>query len=181
MIRDNYKIYKSGVILDSPVYAKEECNRATQLFNRIYPDKNSTYNHDSYNIFSLTSCNQFFYYLYKEINEVVRDFVGDDRPLWMAAWLNAQSSKDVLDWHYHESQYHGYVVIDKHYGNNPIITETTFNNWKIKNEIGNIYMGYCGFDHKVEVIKPYDGLRHTLAFQVTSEPTLSDNSYYPVL
>ena len=181
-MRDNYKIYKSDVILSNIEIAKQNCVITQNEFNKKYTGKDSTWYFSDYNLFNMTSTSMFFYDLYKELNFYVRDYIGDDRPAWMCAWLNSHKQDEVLDWHYHDCQYHGYIVIDKHWGDNSIKTKTVFRNWEIQNEVGNVYMGYSGFDHKVEVLQPYDGYRHTIAFQVTTEKNVEKNiSYFPLL
>jgi hypothetical protein len=185
LLIDNYKIYKSDLILSDPKNAKLNCEAAIDFFKATYgKNEDSTISHDKYNIFSLTSSNMFFYNLYKEIRTCIFDFVGDKEPLWISAWLNAHDKDSVLDWHYHEGQYHGYVVFDKHY-DECIKTRTIFKNWEIHNELGNIYIGKGGFDHKVVVDQVggnFSGIRHTLAFQVNNEKNkFLHNSYYPLI
>jgi len=169
VILDNYKIYKSDIIIKDPKSAKQDCLNADSLWESfVKNEKNTdqTWSYQNYNIFSLTSGSFFFYELYKEICECFRDFSKHKGPAWMSAWLNSHSKDEVLDWHFHDEEYHGYVVIDKHFSDNPIKTRTVFHNYEIQNELGNIYMGKGGFDHKVEVLQPYDGVRHTLAFNI---------------
>ena len=70
----------------------------------------------------------------------------------------------VLDWHGHDWPYHGYISVD------PKKTDTVFETYRIKNELGNIYIGPGHRMHKVEVIHPFDTPRITLGFDITDEP-----------
>ena len=89
-------------------------------FKRHFPDKDSTWGYHYYNIFVTTAPSPVFYELYKELNKVIRGYIGDDRPLWMQSWLNFHMSNEVLGWHNHEWSHHGYISID------PKKTKTVF-------------------------------------------------------
>jgi len=175
-VRPNYKLYKSETILNNREAAKQECMVAYQYFQERYGDRNLTYRYDEYNIFNATSCSVFFYDLFLDIRNAVRDFVGDDRKLWIQSWMNVHYPNEVLDWHDHEATFHGYVSID------PKKSKTIFHNWEIVNEIGNIYVGYGKFEHKVELEDLFDGERITLAFDIHDAPNQTANiSYFPLI
>ena len=65
---------------------------------------------------------------------------------------------------------HGFidVAID------PKESETEFKGYTIKNKIGNVYMGKPENPHRVNVLKPFDGHRITMAFDVISENNVKD-------
>jgi hypothetical protein len=48
-------------------------------------------------------------------------------------------------------------------------SETEFEDYKIKNKIGNIYIGPPYKKHRVNILKPFNGQRITIAFDVISE------------
>jgi hypothetical protein len=187
MIMENYKVYKSDLIINNPLVAKQNCIVAQDLLATMFED--STWSYEKYNLFNITSSSMFFYTLYKEIRDAVFDFVGGDKPLWMNCWLNSHKRNAVLDWHGHAAPYHGFVVIDTHdegiakeYGIERIVSTTKFHNYDIHNELGNIYIGKGLFDHKVEVSTPYTGYRHTIAFNVmTAQDTNFIQSSHPLI
>lgn len=185
-MREPYKIYKSEVILSNRLLAKEHCNITEDKFHHRFGEKvDSTWSYHDYNVFNLSCSSTFFYELYHELVAVARDYIGDDRPAWMCAWLNAHTQDTVLDWHDHKDQFHGYIVIDNHHedynDSNPIKTKTVFRNWEVYNELGNIYIGHSSFNHKVEVLEPFEGKRHTVAFQITTEADqLKHFGYHPL-
>jgi len=133
------------------VYGSETNKSPTQLFRY-------------YNLTNLTFGSIYFFNLYKELQKIIRKFSNHNKPLWYQSWLNFHSSNEVLDWHkHHHSCFHGYISID------PKDTETEFENYKIKNEVGKVYIGSSGLKHRVNLLKPYEGKRITIAFDVFTE------------
>jgi len=176
MILENYHIYKSQEIINNPRKAKEQCyiahNRWKEAAGEYTMQADSTGTYELYNLFSITSGMPFFYEIYKEVCQSYRDWTGDTGPAWMMSWLNSHKQELVLDWHDHfGSEYHGYITIDSRQN---IKTKTKFHNYEIINELGNIYIGHCGFEHKVVVQEPYEGIRHTIAFQITRNQQLKN-------
>jgi len=102
---------------------------------------------------------------YKLYSSYIRDYDGTSDPLWFQSWLNFHETNEVLQWHSHYWDFHGYISID------PKDTTTVFNNFEIKNKVGQIYIGPGGeeFRHKVRVDKNYNGKRITLGFDVTKQ------------
>ena len=169
-----YKLYQSKVILNNYSRFIEDCYIAQQKFEDIFKLTDSTWNYNKYNIFSLTSTNILFYNLFKELSYHVRSYIGDDRPLWIESWLNFHSSDKLLERHSHEWPYHGYISVD------PKKTTTIFDNFKIPNIPGQIYLGPGGDDyyHYVEADEPFEGNRITIGFDIedrkdTFSPNLS--------
>ena len=78
----------------------------------------------------------------------------------MQSWLNFHKHDEVLDWHNHTWPYHGYICIE------PQETTTVFEEYEIKNEIGNIYFGSGFKPHKVRNDTQFDGIRMTIGFDV---------------
>jgi len=167
-----YKLYQSKLIEENFENFVQECWDNHADFKNIFPKGNSTWNYHTYNIFALTCSSTLFYYLFKELNFHIRSFIGDGRPLWMQSWLNFHSSDEVLKQHSHEWSYHGYISID------PKNTTTVFNNFEIKNKIGQIYLGPGGeeYSHYVKVNEPYNDKRITLGFDISDNRNYNFNS-----
>lgn len=160
----DYKIHKSQTVIDNQEYMIRDLYVAHEYFKRQFPKQDSTWGYSYYNIFAATSPSPTFYNLYKELTSLVREYVGDDRPLWIQSWLNFHMPNEVLDWHGHAWPYHGYISID------PKNTKTVFDGYEIKNEVGNIYIGPGYRQHKVEVIETFDTPRITLGFDIHESP-----------
>lgn len=171
------KVYTSTAITENYEQLIKDCDRAYRLFNHFYNPEGiedmptqAHYTTDNgqkeinYNIFTLTATRLSFYNLYKDLCEVIRDYLGEDIPLWVNAWINYDKYGKTLNWHGHNYPYHGYISID------PKKTITEFDGWSVENKIGNIYIGEGGPRHKVNVLEPYDGYRITIGFDILTEP-----------
>ncbi len=130
-----------------------------------------------YNLFSLTAPSPLFWLLMKDIRTVVRTHLNTDEPLWMQCWVNMHEPHEVLNWHDHKFDYHGYVSID------PKSSTTKFRDgrgplYEINNEVGNIYFG-PGWErmHKVCVNEQYEGKRITLGFDIETRGDLPDDQF----
>jgi len=152
----------------------EYANLAHKRFNFAYGNKtnfnqnSSTWFYRYYNITCLTIGSEFYYKLFYDLQTLIRKISNHKKPLWYQSWLNFHKPSEVLDWHNHsECLFHGYISID------PKETETEFENYKIKNEIGNVYIGNGQLKHKVNVLKPFEGYRITIAFDVISEDEIN--------
>ena len=184
----NYKLYQSLLIKDNHQNFVSQCKQLNNNLKTYFKILDTTWEHDKYNVFSLTSSSIIFYKLYKELNYYIREYLGSNEPLWFTSWLNYHEDNSVdksLKMHGHNALCHGYISIDPHH------TTTEFNNGlKIKNKIGQIYMGPGnGFDsnniewnHKV-VINSLSSLpRITIAFDVTNrQDLLHSPGYFPLL
>ena len=163
---ERYRLYHSPYIVSYQKEIIESCEHAYKNYNTFfkYNNKGTTWDYKTYNIFSLAVNSVHFYVIYQQIVAAVREFVGDDRPLWMESWMNHHRPDEVLDWHDHHSMYtaHGYISID------PKNTVTEFNTFSIENKPGNLYLGIPGrgMEHRVVVREPYEGYRITLAFNI---------------
>ena len=103
--------YLNSVIIDNQELMIRDLLISRENFKRHFPDKDSTWGYHYYNIFVTTAPSPVFYELYKELNKVIRGYIGDDRPLWMQSWLNFHMSNEVLGWHNHEWSHHGILVL----------------------------------------------------------------------
>lgn len=113
------------------------------------------------NIFSLTSTSVLMHKLFNEIRTIVRDELGYEKPLWIQSWLNFQDKNNLLQWHDHDWDWHGYVCID------PKNTKTVWREYEIENKIGQIYFGSGHKEHTVEIVEPFVGNRITIGFDIT--------------
>jgi len=161
-----YNIVKSEIIVKNQESMIEDIKKAHAFFVEKFGERSdSTWQYQWYNAFAVTSPSSNFYNLYKELSKLIRDFIGTDEPLWLACWINFHMPNEVLDWHDHVSEYHGYISIEPHK------TKTI---WKegleINNEVGNIYLGEGYKKHKVVVQESFDTPRITLGFDVLNNP-----------
>ena len=160
---ETYRLYHCPFVVEYQKSIIEDAEIAFTRYQMLF-DKGglgTTRDYRKYNIFSLTAQSVYFYVLYQQIVAAVRDYVGDDRPLWMQCWMNHHRPYEVLDWHHHDN-IHGYLSID------PKSTVTEFKTFSIENKPGNLYLGIPGKDmmHRVVVKEPYEGYRITIAFDV---------------
>jgi len=146
---------------------KEYAYLAHKRFKFNYGDKSSTGFYRYYNCIGLLVGSTYYHKMFQDIFNIIKKYSNTKKPLWMQCWLNMHSENELLDWHTHyDSLFHGYISID------PKNTETVFNNYTIKNKIGNVYIGPSYRHHKVVNKKPYNDKRITIAFDVTDEKTI---------
>ena len=160
----DYTLYHSQYIVDHIDLIKGDIEIAHRVFKEIFPTDDSTWSYHKYNLFALTAPSTTFYHIYQELRNLVRGQLGDDRPLWLQAWINFHTPEQVLDWHSHEFEYHGYIAID------PKKTNTVFKNYTIENKPGQIYFAPGYRDHKVEVLEPFEGFRTTIGYDIHTTP-----------
>lgn len=160
-----YTLHQSEFIVNNMDDIFEDLKISHRLFEKMFPNKDSTWTYDRYNIFALTAPSTAFYQIYKEMRTLVRSQLGEDRPLWFQAWLNYHTPDQLLDWHEHGFDYHGYISID------PKNTKTVFKEYEIINKPGQMYFGPGNRDHKVEAIGDrFDGVRTTIGFDIHTIP-----------
>ena len=163
-----YYIHQSQYIIENKTQIFDHLDTAHGVFKKIFSENNdSTRSYNLYNVFALTAPSTIFYNIYKELGTFVRSKIGDDRPLWIQAWLNYHRPDECLTRHGHEFDWHGYISID------PKSTQTIFDNWTIDNKPGQIYLGPGHAEHEVKVLEPYEGYRTTIGFDVHSIPNNS--------
>lgn len=167
MTRFDYQTWDLETVSQNQNIYIEQCNLMhTLLLEQDIQD--TTWEYQKYNIFTLSSSSEAFWFLWRNIQICIRQYIGSDQPAWMTGWLNYHTHDQVLDWHNHlGSQYHGYVSID------PKVTKTLFqynnNNYEIENKSGLLYIGPSERLHKVEALEKFEGARITLAFDVSTE------------
>jgi len=174
-INNNYIIKNFPYIKENHNHFIEYANLAHQRFNFVYGSKTSfdqkspTWFYRYYNITCLTFGSNLYYKLFSDLQNLFKEITNNKKPLWYQSWLNFHKPNEVLDWHNHyECLLHGYISID------PKESETEFEDYKIKNEIGNVYIGKPEKKHKVNVLKPYDGHRITIAFDIIDEDNVNN-------
>jgi hypothetical protein len=159
----NYKIYKSNDIIENHSEFIRDIEDALEKIKTKFGIKDSTKFYSFYNTFALTSGSIRFYNLLVDLKTIVRDYHQTDEPLWMQCWINSHNAEGVLKRHDHIGCYsHGYIAI------NPQNTKTVFDNYTIKNEIGNIYIGPSDRMHWVDVVENFNTKRITLGYDIFS-------------
>ena len=88
--------------------------------------------------------------------------------MWMQAWLNYHNHNQVLGWHNHDWDYHGYISID------PKNTITEFRDYKIENKVGQIYFGPGQREHRVVCLDEFSDTRLTIGFDISLD-LISEN------
>lgn len=174
----NYKIFRSSFIEHHHELILEQAYHAHDVFDSLFQGQDSTWSYSKYNVFALTSCSEEFYQIYEDLIESIRGYFGTlPKPMWVQSWMNFHTPEQVLDWHDHHWPFHGYISIDPH------DTETVFENYTIKNQIGNIYVGPGYRLHKVNVLSNFDRPRITLGYDIQLQPHPSRGmlSVFPVL
>lgn len=169
-------LIKSKIILNNKKLFIDKCNESYKKISKIINSKDTTWNYGIYNIFAVTAGDEYFYELFQELKNIIKQYYKKDENLWMQSWINYHKTDQVLDWHNHSWLLHGYVSID------PKDTRTIFEDGtEIVNKIGNIYIGPCDLRHKVVVDKPYEGNRITLGFDVINKEFENDKiSFIPL-
>ena len=181
-----YILYQSEYIAKHYRDLIIDLDHAHRMFCEMFPDRDSTWTYDRYNIFTLTSPSSAFYRVYKEVRDLVRGQLGDTRELWIQSWINYHSYGELLTRHHHNFEFHGYISID------PKNTKTVFDDYEIVNKPGQIYFGPGHRFHSVEALEPFEGKRVTLGFDIYTTPQnslvldyiekpLSNNSFIPLL
>ena len=159
----DYKIYQSKYIVEHQSEIIKQCHQAKKWYMRL-PSRNATGDMTSdyfnYNIFSLTAGHYNFYEIYKELVSIVKSELGNKK-MWMQSWLNYHDHDQVLGWHNHDWDYHGYISID------PKNTVTEFRDYKIENKVGQIYFGPGQREHRVVCLDEFPDTRLTIGFDVS--------------
>lgn len=166
---NDYIIHQSEYIKNNINDIILHTHLAHQTFEKMFPDANSTWSYDRYNIFSLAGPSSVFYNVFKELRSVIIQQLGTDNELWIQSWVNYMSydELDRLDWHGHDFDYHGYISID------PKNTYTDFKDYAIDNKAGQIYFGPGHRLHKVVAREAYEGKRITLGFDIVATSNTS--------
>ena len=163
-----YRIYKSQLIIQNKSEMVKQIHKAHSIHQKYFPGNDSTWTYKAYNFFGLTSPSPLFSDLFFELKEIIHDYIPEKK-MWMQSWLNYHLPNQVLPWHDHHWDYHGYISID------PKGTKTVFEGYEINNEVGNIYIGPGYRKHKVVVEQYYNEPRITIGFDVCLKPDNEPN------
>ena len=161
----NYELHNFDYIKKHHAHFIEYANLAYKRFQFAHSNSNSsTKLYRYYNFFQLVTGSIYYHKLYKNLITIIKKYNNSKERLWLQCWINYQNKSEVLNWHSHmDCLSHGYISID------PKETETHFENYKIKNEIGNIYIGEANVQHKVVNLSNYNDKRITLGFDVLNQ------------
>ena len=165
----DYKIHKSELIIKHQSDFIDLINTSYDLHQRIF-NEDSTWSYYKYNFFSLSAPSLLSYKLFVELKNLINEYIPNDDVKWMQCWMNYHYPDQVLEWHNHYWDYHGYISID------PKKTRTVFSDYEIKNEVGNIYIGPGYREHKVVVDEDFNTPRITLGFDISLE--LEDPKFF---
>lgn len=161
-----HKIYKNETVIKHNKQLIKDLNYCKNL--NLFNDY--TWDYFRYNIFMLNPNSLVMHQLCTDLKKIIRDYLQTSDPLWMQCWLNFHNSNEVLDWHSHQWPAHGYISVRPHN------TSTIFENFEVKNKIGNIYIGPGNIKHKVVVNKNFNTPRITIGFDVkTKDVKIGDN------
>jgi hypothetical protein len=169
----NYVVKNFSYIKENHSHFIEYANLSHERFmfnyGKVFNQSSSTWFYRYYNITCLTFGSNLYFKMFCDLQKLIRKILKTKKPLWYQCWLNFHKKGEVLDWHTHKGSIaHGYVSID------PKESETEFKEYTIKNKIGNVYIGPSENSHRVNILKPFDGHRITMAFDVISENNVKD-------
>ena len=185
----DYKIYHLNYVKKNHSLLVNECLLASKFIETTLNTDDTTWAYLHYNLFSITTASTLFYNLLKETKNLIKDFIKNDNPIWIQAWLNYHNSSEVEDKlksHGHETRYHGYICID------PQHTHTIFKKgFHVENTPGLVYMGPGSnsnekddtYNHYVKTITPTDKPRITIGFNFSDIPNFRGafNSWIPLV
>jgi len=165
---NNYLLINLDYIKDNKDEFIKNANLAHERFvfnyGKTFNEMSSTWFYRYYNLSTLTVGCPLYYKLFIDLQKIIRKKANHDNPLWFQCWLNFHNEDEVLKLHNHpHCLFHGYISID------PQHTETEFEDYKITNEIGNVYIGDAGLMHKINVLSPFKNKRITIGFDVVDE------------
>jgi len=165
-----YEIYQSSTIIFHKKKILKVIDTIRPRLQKMFSNPDTTKIYGLYNFFSLTACDEHCYELFTDLKTVIRNHLQTNKPLWFQCWLNYHKKDEVLDWHDHDWDYHGYISL---YNTND--TKTEFKEYAIDNKDGQIYIGPGHREHRVKVPKNFKGSRITLGFDIVTKPTSPAN------
>lgn len=180
----HYRIYQSDIIktyhkkMISEVHLRydkfiKNCNNKdlNTLAYSMHKDGNNSFVSGIGNFFSLMSPSIIFHDLYAELRDIIKDYLGENKKLYVDCWLNylTYNTEKILCWHQHGCSYHGYIALDPHK------SITDFGDYQINNEIGQIYIGLGNQKHRV-LCEKHETPRLTIGFDVEDKNILPDQA-----
>lgn len=183
----DYQIYNIGSENINQSKLIDYVNLSVDKFNHLYGGMDhATKYYYLYNFFSIASCNYDVYQLYLSLVDCIRHYFNfyeiEKNQVWIQSWMNVHKQDEVLKSHSHAYPYHGYITLTNQN------THTVFTDdyegeelYRIVNFPLQIYIGPGYRHHHVSVMKPFDGERITLGFDIEINNTISDNfSFIPI-
>jgi hypothetical protein len=180
----NYRVWHSDVIEKHHEELILSLLEAEKIFEERFgkiKNRDLTWSYQSYNIWALTSPSPVWFQLYQDLIEVIKKHRKWEIPLWLESWANIHRDHKVLDWHTHYWPIHGYISID------PKNTVTEFEEYKILNNIGQIYIGPGRRLHRVvsneftDFSTPRITVGFDLAFNFVDEKMPLDYQLIPII
>ena len=175
-------------IIETTQQGIERFKRSKGMHNHAAHIGNVTWMFSQYNMYSLFSNNQDFYEIYKSLIVAIREYfniTNTEIPpqLWLQSWINGHTSSQILTSHNHDWPIHGYISID------PKNTDTVFTDspngnelYRIKNRVGQIYVGPGARFHHVELLEPFVGERITFGYDLEYRDRIIDNmGFIPII
>jgi len=161
-----YKLIQSEYIVQHrEEFIRDLSYSAKSLYQFGILDTSLKYgSYTQYNVFGATSPSPHMYHLFTVIRDLARE-INPTGKLWLQAWINHHYENELLGWHNHSSTWHGYAAIE------PWNTITEFDDFKIVNKVGQIYVGPGGLRHRVVAADdlPFPDKRITVAFDIMTE------------
>jgi len=167
-----YSLYNIPRVVANQQSLIESCMTAKQRFEIPFLGKSSTWMYRYYNTFGLTVGLPHFSNLLCDLNDIVRDHLQTDEPLWFQSWMNYHLPQEALDWHDHkECLAHGFFAIE------PMDSKTVFGDYEVENKVGQLYIGKPKNLHKVVINSQYIGYRITIAFDIYNKQHISSTAH----
>jgi hypothetical protein len=171
-----YKLYQSQYVIDhQEEFVKDLSHSAKAMYEYGIFDTSLKYgSYTQYNIFGVSSPSIHMYHLFREIRDIAYENI-QGKKLWLQSWINHHYENELLGWHNHSSNWHGYVSIQ------PWNTITEFDDFKIVNKVGQIYLGPGGLRHRVVPTDdmPFPDKRITVAFDIMTEDDYTGDNILP--
>lgn len=135
----------------------------------VYNKASTTWLYRYYNFASLVVGSIEYHNFFRDLNELIKSHCKTNQRLWYQCWFNYHKPNEVLDWHTHnDCEYHGFISID------PKKTKTIFENFEVENKPGLMCISKPQ-KHKVVVLKPFQGHRITVAFDILTEENVKES------
>ena len=167
-----YSLYNIPRVVANQQSLIESCMTAKRRFEIPFLGKSSTWMYRYYNTFGLTVGLPHFSDLLCDLNDIVRDHLQTDEPLWFQSWMNYHLPQEALDWHDHkECLAHGFFAIE------PMDSKTVFGDYEVENKVGQLYIGKPKNLHKVVINSQYIGYRITIAFDIYNKQHISSTAH----
>lgn len=186
-IEQGYSIYKHVPLVQKQNSFIDDVLMAENFLKQEFDTDNVTWAYEKYNIFSVLAGSFHYWNLFKDVGMCIRRYMVENlnntlpKNMWMQAWLNSHTDKQLLTKHNHDKDkqgnLHGYISIS------PEDTTTKFYNafedeksiYSIDNKVGYIYIGKGDVWHEVVANTPSKQKRITIGFDIMTRNTPTKN------